>query len=159
MHPLRSITAIERGSTTLAFSIAMPIVILIVFATIQFGLVMYHSVLIHTAAADAARVAAACTYRHGQPSCDDQTVARAKYLLHLGILPVYDDAVLGIRSAYDVTPNQNDCTIATCVGAERSEYSSVTVRANYPMSVPLVGTVSLRLSATSYAVREKLLPP
>jgi Flp pilus assembly protein TadG len=119
-HDIRT----EQGQTMTEFAIVLPVLVLLVFGVIQFGILFNNYVTLTDAARAGARKAAVS---RNDPNPVDTTVTQVQ------------------NSASDL--NQSD--LAVTVASSWAPASDVTVTATYPYSINLLGLVvaSGRLSS------------
>ena len=84
----------SRGAAMLETAIALPVVLMLTFAAIEFGFVLYRHVVIHSTAAEVARIVAICppTDMTCQPGAAEVQV-RARELLTFAVMDPAEFAI------------------------------------------------------------------
>ena len=111
----------ERGAVAAEFALLLPVILLILFGTIEFGMIMYSRELITNASREGAR--AGIIQVSPKPTAGAITTIATTYLTGVGINPA-------------------DVTIAV-VGAGGANPATLTVTATYqyPWLIPYIPTV------------------
>jgi len=115
----------DRGAAAVEFALVLPVLVLLLFGIIEFGLVFDAQLTITHAAREGARVASV-----------GGNVASAVAAQTSGLTGV----------TYTLTPVTNSPT--------RGSYYEVTVRYTYPLDIPLWGSRSLPLKSTAQMRKE-----
>ena len=117
----RTITLIktrdERGQTMTEFALVLPILVLLLFAVVQFGIVFHNYITITDAARVGARKGAVALYGTTSPASAAEAAARA--------------------SADNL--DQGDLTVAVSASPSWQKGSDITVTASYPYEISLLG--------------------
>jgi Flp pilus assembly protein TadG len=108
----------EQGQTATEFAIVLPVLALLLFGVIQFGILFNNYVTLTDAVRAGARKAAV-SRQSGDPT---------------------GDAIASVRAAGD-TLDQSKLTVSVTPGTPWTHGQSVTVRAEYPYEINLLGLV------------------
>ena len=109
----------ERGQTMTEFALVLPILALLLFAVIQFGIAFNHYLTVTDAARAGARQAAVAMYGPDNPATSAEEAAR--------------------DSAENLDQGEFDVTVTASPGWEKG--ADVTVTASYPYEISLLGVV------------------
>jgi Flp pilus assembly protein TadG len=109
----------ERGQTMTEFALVLPILTLLLFAVIQFGIAFNHYLTVTDAARAGARQAAVSLYGPGDPASAAETAAR--------------------NSADNLDQGKFDVAVTASPAWEKG--ADVTVTTSYPYEVSLLGVV------------------
>lgn len=107
----------ERGQTMTEFALVLPILVLLLFAVVQFGVVFHNYITITDAARVGARKGAVALYGKTSPASAAEAAARA--------------------SAANL--DQGDLTVAVSASPSWQKGSDITVTASYPYEISLLG--------------------
>lgn len=116
-HPLLAILSSERGATAVEFALVLPVLIMILVGTFEFGLAYNNYLAITHAAREGARMAAVGAF--------DESAVRS--------------------DAYPVNPTS--VTLTYPAGNSHGNPAQVSVRADYHLSIPFVTEMDIPLQS------------
>ena len=128
----------ERGASTIELAVAMPALLMLVLGSMMLALAFYQSLVVDMAAAEGARVAAACSATDAV--CAQRGENRARAFLRFGV----DD------------PTSYTIAHSTIRDGVRTR-DVMTISGTYTVPVPIVGSLDIPLDAAAQRLRERTL--
>jgi Flp pilus assembly protein TadG len=121
-----------RGQTVLEFAIVVPLFLLLVFATIDFGRLFYVQMTLQNAVRQAARYAITGSKQTG--------VSR-----YQSVLNVATQAAMGLAEVTDISVSvagqlQTNCAVVTCTAGGPQQPVTISIGANLQLMTPLISS-------------------
>lgn len=141
----------EQGSSIVETALSMIILLTILFGLIEICLALYTYHFISDAAREGTRYAIVhgSTCLVGTASCTVTTGQIQTYVQNLGF-PGINSSAITVTTAYSAWPAGGTCVAPGCNGP--GDLATVTVKYNFPLSIPFVKSSVLAMTSTSAMV-------